>query len=314
MSSARAIGETTELLSVSEPVPPRWVEDWVADAGPAETPEGVELPNVSVRRGQRFSLTKVVIPAVDSMDILTLQQSVADAYRAVFDAARASQRHPVRLWAFIPRIHADHGNGLDRYMVFNAGRFAACTASLGGRDALSHSIPTASGVGCQGSDLHLFCLTSVVPGTPVENPRQVPAYRYSKRFGPLPPCFARATLLRYRAGEPELLLVGGTASIRGEESMHLSLLEEQLQETLENLKSLVRSAAQLRSEKRADGVADAGLRGFRELRAYYRDPAHRDALLAGLQEAFPSLRRLEVRHAELCRRELLVEIEGLAEP
>src|SRR5262245_1182675 len=118
MSSARATGPTTELVSVSGPAPPRWVEDWIANSKPTHVPEGDELPGVLVREGQRFSLSEVVIPAVDAMDILTLQQSVAEAYRAVFDVARAGRRHPVRWWAFIPKIHADHGNGLDRYMVF----------------------------------------------------------------------------------------------------------------------------------------------------------------------------------------------------
>jgi chorismate lyase/3-hydroxybenzoate synthase len=311
MSSARAAGATTELLSVSGPAPARWALDWIAESQPTRVPEGEELPSVLVREGQLFSLSEVVIEAVDSMDILTLQQSVAEAYRAVFDVARASRRHPVRWWAFIPRIHADHGNGLDRYMVFNAGRFAACTATLGGREALSHSIPTASAVGWQGPDLHLYCLTSVAPGLPVENPRQVPAYRYSKRFGPLPPCFARATLLRFRSGDPELLLVGGTASIRGEESVHVGALEEQIDETLKNLSSVVESGAH---QRKGGGASDgSGLASFRELRAYYRDPACRETLAERLQAAFPSLRRLEVRHAELCRRELLVEIEGLAE-
>jgi chorismate lyase/3-hydroxybenzoate synthase len=296
MSPAGATGETTDLVSVSAPAPPEWVEEWVSEAG------------------ERFALDKVVIAGVEAMDILTLQQAVADAYRGVFDAARASGRHPVRLWAFVPRIHADHGNGLDRYMVFNAGRFAAFTANLGGREAFGHSIPTASAVGWLGSDLNLFCLTSPVPGLPVENPRQVPAYRYSRRFGPLPPCFARATLLRYRPADPELLLVGGTASIRGEESVHVGDLEQQIEETLKNLASLVESGARLRDGGPRSAAPQQPLASFRELRAYYRDPAHREAITERLQRAFPALRRLEVRHAELCRRELLVEIEGIAEP
>ena len=31
------------------------------------------------------------------------------------------------------------------------------------------------------------------PGVAIENPRQTPSYHYSRRYGPRPPCFARAT-------------------------------------------------------------------------------------------------------------------------
>ena len=37
---------------------------------------------------------------------------------------------------------------------------------------------------------------------PVENPRQIPAFRYSKRYGPIPPCFARATRIKTPTKSP----------------------------------------------------------------------------------------------------------------
>ena len=67
------------------------------------------------------------------------------------------------------------------------------------------------------------------------NPRQIAPYRYSKRFGPLPPCFARATVLPAEAGTARKILVGGTASIRGEESIYLDDIRLQTSETFHNL-------------------------------------------------------------------------------
>src|SRR5204863_3797675 len=137
------------------------------------------------------------------------------------------------------------GPGLSRYMVFNAGRFAALrgagAAPGTGEDVL---LPTATGVGHHQRDLLVCCLALASPGKPVENPRQVPAYRYSARYGPLPPCFARAMEVVLpsgvrRTGRTPSLLIGGTASVVGEDSLHAGDLGLQFEETCANLRSLI---------------------------------------------------------------------------
>src|SRR5205814_10312109 len=113
---------------------------------------------------------------------------------------------------------------------------------FGGADAFARLVTAASGVGHDRQDLVIHALGACAPAAPISNPRQIAPYRYSRRFGPLPPCFARATLLRDQHSAT-LLLVGGTASIRGEDSVHAENLKQQTRETLENLACLVASAA-----------------------------------------------------------------------
>jgi enamine deaminase RidA (YjgF/YER057c/UK114 family) len=233
------------------------------------------------------------------------EAATRDAYAAIASQLRqCAARHPVRFWNYIPDIHRACGERLDRYMCFNAGRFAACSDWLGGPDAFDRLLATGSGVGHSGADLVIHALAAAVPGTAVENPRQVPAYRYSRRFGPKPPCFARATVLR-EPGRAPLVLVGGTASIRGEESVHVDDLRGQTAETFENLAALVRSAA--------EGRAGAGLDAFRELRVYHFHDADRGAIAELVGRAFPALDAVAYARADLCRPELSVEIEGVAE-
>jgi enamine deaminase RidA (YjgF/YER057c/UK114 family) len=202
--------------------------------------------------------------------------------------------HPVRLWNHIPGIHEPLGDGLDRYMVFNAGRYEALSEWFGGDQAFDTRIASASGVGHQGRDLVIHCLASDRPGRAVDNPRQTAPYRYSRKYGPLPPCFARAT--RIEVGGQPLVLVGGTASIVGEESVHLGDLARQTEETLTNLAAL------------------APLAEYRELRVYYPDTERLDELRTLLDGALAGADRIEWVRADLCRPELLVEIEGVAEP
>jgi chorismate lyase/3-hydroxybenzoate synthase len=272
---------------------PPWVmdlfdgRDWTA-----RTQEALRLERVSA---PGHELIRITLAGARLMNADELQSRTAGAYAALFQAL-GPQHYPVRFWNFVPAIHEDMGGGRDRYMVFNAGRFSAFERRYGGRGAFDRNVATASAVGCGGKDLVIACLAADAPGEPVDNPRQIKPYDYSRRFGPLPPCFARATLVR-----PALLLTGGTASIRGEESVHVGDLQGQLAETFENLSALLCSAG-----------FGSSLERYRELRVYHPDPAHGPRLRTLIEGALPRLERLEMVNMDLCRAELLVEIEGVA--
>src|SRR5260370_11465816 len=151
------------------------------------------------------------------------------AYQSTRSAV-AGLRHkqPVRFGNYLPAIPEPMDAQRDRYMVFNSGRFAALSEWFGGPDHLPSRLPAASGVGHYGQDLIVHCLAFDRPGQAVENPRQIPAFRYSARYGPLPPCFARATIVTDPIDANPVLLVAGTASIRGEQSVHQGDLPGQM--------------------------------------------------------------------------------------
>lgn len=246
--------------------------------------------------GEGFSVASVRIADARCLGRAELHEATSRAYRRIEAELRErGTSHPVRLWNYIPGIHQPMGDGLDRYMVFNAGRYEALSAWFGGKQTFDTRVASASGVGHRGRDLVIHCLASDRPGRAVDNPRQVAPYRYSHKYGPLPPCFARATVIEPDGGP--LVLVGGTASIVGEASVHLDDLPGQTEETLTNL------------------AVFAPLDRYRDLRVYYPDPARLDELRSLLEEAFPgagSAGGIEWVRADLCRAELLVEIEGVA--
>jgi chorismate lyase/3-hydroxybenzoate synthase len=180
-------------------------------------------------------------------------------------------------------------------------------------------VPTASAVGIGAGGLAIYALGGPDAGQPVENPRQVPAYRYSARYGPLPPCFARGTIVRglpTRDGDAgaATLLVGGTASIVGEASLHDRDARQQALETFENLAELV-AAARRQIAGSALAGADApraAFDAFTELRVYVVRDSDAPLLREMVTERFGRTARIEFAQADLCRRELLVEIEGVA--
>jgi chorismate lyase/3-hydroxybenzoate synthase len=297
---------------VSRPVPalPDWYDRWLAQVpswarsladGETAAESAVGGVLVTAQRGVAHLLAAGAVCDACRLTAPQLEAAVADVYRGVLTFLHAEGFHPLRFWNFIPGILDPLDAGLTRYMHFNVGRAAGYQAVYSAHD-LPAAIATASGVGVDGTALLVGCFASTARGIAVENPRQVPAYRYSIRYGPTPPSFARAML-----ADDSRLLIGGTAAVRGEDSVEPGNVAGQLRETIVNLESLVtRASAMSRSR-----IAGQPLTCLTSARVYVVEAADATAVHDGLRAA--GLRcGIEHAVATLCRPDLLVEVEGTA--
>lgn len=205
--------------------------------------------------------------------------------------------HLLRIWNYFDAITEGEGDG-ERYRQFCVGR----VQGLG--DVDTRTLPAATAIGSRDGRrvLQVYWLAAREPGLPLENPRQVSAYRYPREYGPQSPTFARALL----PPSPRVpLLLSGTASIVGHASQHADSLRAQLDETLTNLDSLLGAA-----RERAPTLSPH-LDGTSRLKVYVRDAADADAVAAQLEARLGTRVPWLMLHADVCRRELLVEIEGM---
>jgi len=281
---------------------PNWVEELIGAGREPVLKKNVAEPrlNMNVRESARWRLVRVRVEAATDLNAEDFRAAVMSVYAEIARQLTGdSIRHLVRLWNYIPDIHRTYRPDLDRYMIFNSGRFEAFHRWYGSLPHWPRRVPTASGVGHGGTDLVIDALASDCEGVPIQNPRQIPPCEYSRRYGPLPPCFARATLVPAGSEARPLLLVGGTASVIGEKSMYEGNLVEQFRETLLNLSSLL-------------GAAGLAAPRWRELRIYH--PRRGDAanIKQWISGHFAPATCVELVEAPLCRKELFVEIEGLA--
>ncbi len=295
---------------------PAWSLDLVGrDPAPWSPSGDLRKMQKRTRSGQRFTLTSLRIADARNLSAQELEEACAAAYADLGHSLRdLTASHPVRVWNFIPGILEPLGEAEHRYMVFNAGRFHGYRGWFPRPTTLGSFVPTATAVGHQGDDLLIHCLSAQQPGVAVENPRQISAYCYSERYGRLPPCFARATRLR-----PPLerqLLVGGTASVYGEHSLHHGDLQGQIQETFANLGAVVGAA----SEEDSSGPAPNHPQGnhqllscYRSVRVYFVRDEDLPVLTSLVESRFRNADKIEFLQADLCRPELLLEIEGVAE-
>lgn len=242
--------------------------------------------------------------SVDVAEAAGIEAAAGQAYAGVFEALRATGfTHLLRVWNYLPRIN-EEGQAMERYKRFNAGRQQAFLDA--GERAFEGS-PAACAIGSADGPLRVRFLAGRGIVRHVENPRQVSAYHYPQRYGPRAPTFSRAALAE--VGEGHLgLFISGTASIVGHESVHRGDVRAQVRETVANLRAVLDNAINMSRVRWS----------LRDLHAvvYVRHARDHHAVLDEIAHTAPELGRdagdLVFLHADICRRELDVEIEGHA--
>jgi enamine deaminase RidA (YjgF/YER057c/UK114 family) len=223
------------------------------------------------------------------------------AYGRIFDFVDGlGYPHLLRVWNYFPQITAEQ-NGMERYRRFNVGRHDAFVNA--GR-TVEEEVPAASALGTRGGPLLIYFLAARHPGLPLENPRQLSAYRYPRQYGPRSPSFARAMLARAQARP--LLLLSGTASIVGHETVHDEDIAKQFEETLRNI-------AALQGQAGLNGCDCTHPERFL-LKVYLRHAADQAAVGRQLLECMGPKLEVIWLQADICRTDLLVEIEGVCMP
>lgn len=204
-----------------------------------------------------------------------------------------------RIWNYFPHINDDQ-DGLERYQRFCLGRHHALTEVLADFPA---SLPAATAVGTKSGPLQLMFLAGTQPATHLGNPRQLNAYEYPRHYGPRSPSFARATLTR--SEDEYRLYLAGTASVVGHASRHAGLPRAQTQETIRNIQAVFEQATH------AAGFDLIGTQRQALYKVYVRDSASHAEIQGTIMNSPLSREHVLFLHGDLCRKELLVEIEGL---
>ncbi len=245
-----------------------------------------------VRDGVRYAHDgDWLFAAIEVADTSTLQADSAAAYGRVLRLCR-EQGYPylIRAWQYFPEIHCVE-EGLERYRQFNRGRHEAFRSYL----AQGAPRPAATCIGSARGALTIHVLARALPGVPIENPRQLPAYCYPETYGPRPPDFARAMAVD-RPGQGRLLWISGTAAIVGHASQAPGDLAAQTRETFTNLATVL-AAAEMGPEPRVLAT-----------KIYMRAPAPLGALPPPWDQS-----AIMILQGNICRLELTVEIEAVVQ-
>ena len=305
-----AAGSGTPVARVHMPVlsgDPDVYEVWRC----GEPRESGKLDRVSFRRSDDILFGCIAVPEseepaaprVTPAEVAdsSLHAATTLAYHEICAALETlGYPHLLRVWNYLPDINVESG-GMERYRQFNSARQHVLRER---GQALTGSVPAASALGAaRGSPLLVYFLAGRTPARFLENPRQVSAYHYPRQYGPHSPVFSRAALVRQ--GNTLALFISGTASIVGHRSTHVGDTAAQTRETLTNIEALL-----------AQANATAGARyfdiGSLVCKVYVRRPGDLAVVQAQLLPALAAGARCLYLQADICREDLLVEIEAAA--
>lgn len=216
----------------------------------------------------------------------------------------------VRQWNYIGNIVACK-NGKQNYQEFNDAR--SCYYARG---SWANGYPAATGIGVDSEGIIVGGIAFRKKGQtnrgiyPIDNPLQVAAHIYSRKVlidddrnaVKSTPKFERAKLIETERGT--CCFVSGTAAIRGEESVNASSVVEQTLMTIENIEYLVSTENLVRY-----GCAACDLK-FVKLHIFIKRAEEYSAVRAVVEVAYPNVSAVYTV-ADVCRGELLVEIEGI---
>lgn len=241
----------------------------------------------------------LLIHWVDERDFSSLTEAAEEIYERLLNQARAlGFQHWVRVWNYFADINGDE-QGLERYRHFCKGRFNA----LDRHNLAEKDYPSACALGHQGGQILVYALVSNQPPEHFENPRQLAAYRYPAVYGPRSPSFARASVWAGEQANASLFL-SGTAAVVGHETVHKGDLQGQVLTTLENIRKLIEhvSATSLQFPKSQWRPS--------LLKIYIRHAKDAEQVKQLIEAEYPQVPCVYL-HADVCRADLLFEMDGL---
>jgi chorismate lyase/3-hydroxybenzoate synthase len=237
--------------------------------------------------------------SLDEKEGATLDAATELAYRQLLHHTRElGFPYLWRVWNFFPDINEEEA-GLERYRRFCVGRHQAVEANL---QNFPSALPAGTAVGTRSGPLQIYFLAGARPASHLGNPRQMNAYEYPRDYGPRSPSFARATFCSSESG-PQLF-IAGTASVVGHTSRHVGCPKEQTQEIVHNLRTLIEHAGSM--EPRGIGTSHRAI-----YKVYVRNPDQLLSIRQTLHDPLLNSSPILLLQGDLCRQELLVEIEGL---
>lgn len=239
--------------------------------------------------------TALFISGIRSTDCsLTIEEQSAEAFRQFNDILKMEHCTPaqiVRQWNYIENITGHDGKS-QRYQEFNDER-----STFYAQTEWDNGYPAATGIGTAKGGVMIDADVLIGYQTvPIDNPLQTAAHEYSEkvlegdsRKPKTTPKFERAR--KVMASPHNWTYVSGTAAIRGEQTIEKDI-EEQTHLTLDNIEQMIG-------------------KDISYIRVYVKHWALTKKAQEIISKRYPDIPAIYIT-GDICRDNLLIEIEGIA--
>jgi len=254
----------------------------------------------SVRIAECLEYTVAMIQR-DATDTSGIRSQTRQSYIELINAVRSTNHtNLVRVWNYFDQINSGDGDS-ERYRQFSIGRAEAFQEM----EINDVHAPTGTAIGTQGGGLTLVAVASNHEYCPIENPRQTSAFNYPSIYGPKSPKFSRGGFVSSESHR--LFLISGTAAVVGHESNFHYNTQLQINETITNLACLCNAISEAKPDAARFALDDQSI-----LRVYVKNPGDY-TLVSQILEAEMNIDKRKIAYLQgtICRRELMVEIDGV---
>ena len=212
--------------------------------------------DIQISQSDNYMFGFSVIKKIGSYEEIKI--NIAKQYNDFFEVSKQKKMKVLKIWHYLPKLLDDYDNKKTNYSLL-------CEA----RESVYKSI---------------------------ENSREVSSYNYPMNIFLEKPMFSRAVSFIPNNSMTNRILVSGTASIKGYESMHSKNILRQLDETLENYNTF------FDDKKNLSNIA----------RVYMSSTSDNNIQLVSnvLNKKFGE-NNYALLKGDICRPELLIEIEGM---
>lgn len=286
------------------------IEIWLEDS--ANKTEYLSLKNTRYTRITSEAGTSIwgigITSNLEQLSLADQIDSSFDTVRQILELEGMTFADIVRQWNYVPDIlniqHLD-GKNLQHYQLFNEIRQKYYSTS-----EFKDGYPAATGIGTRNGNFNLdfFALknSESIQKIGLSNPKQHNAYEYNQNLlvgdsssgqTKKTPLFERAKILKSK--KEILIFISGTASIIGEETIGIGDIKCQTEITINNILELISK------------IDDLKLEQITYLRAYIKNEQDFQPVKTLCEARFPNI-SISYLQADVCRENLLVEIEGAA--
>lgn len=269
--------------------------------------------NCTVERREHYMLLKDgsrteiisegILPADISASTFTQASDIFSTIGKILKENSFAPSDIYRQWNYIEGI-TELNNGSQNYQEFNDARsifYSSCNWSNG--------YPAATGIGtsCGGVMIEFYAAKGDESiSLPINNPMQIAAHSYSQKVldGKVMKELSERTTPKFERARiaGSTLYISGTAAIKGEKSTGSTSTVEQAACTMEIMDNLISK----------DNIpTDNNGSQYDILRIYVKNEQEIPAVSAFMEEHYPAIPR-HCLVADICRPELLIEIEGVA--
>ncbi len=249
--------------------------------------------DINISRSKEYMFGSAIIENTSSYE--ELKSNIEKKYNDFFNLAKKSNMQILKIWHYFPDLLKNYSNNKTNYSLLCDARETIYIETFE-----NQNFPAATVIGIEGKKILIYFFSAFCKSySALENKRQVSSYNYPKSIFKEKPMFSRAVSFIPNNYKKKKFLISGTASIIGYESIHLDNVIKQLEEALINYNNFIKPEDIILNVSRvylSKKIEDSSVK-----------------IINKKLEDFFGLNKYILLQGEMCRKELLIEIEGFSD-